>query len=36
MRASGKWQKYVEFNPTNNLQLLIEEIEKDPYGVFWG
>jgi hypothetical protein len=36
MRASGKWEKYTEFKPTNNLQLLIEEIEKDPYRVFWG
>jgi hypothetical protein len=36
MRATGKWEKYAEFKPTNNLQLLIEEIEKDPYRVFWG
>jgi hypothetical protein len=36
MRASGKWQKYAEFKPTNNLQSVIEEIEKDPYCVFWG
>jgi len=36
MRASGKWQKYDEFKPTNNLQLVIEEIEKDPCCVFWG
>jgi hypothetical protein len=36
MRASGKWQKYAEVKPTNNLQLLIEEIETDHYCVFWG
>jgi hypothetical protein len=36
MRVPGKWQKYPELQPTNNLQLLIEEIEKDPYCVFWG
>ena len=36
MRASGKWEKYPEIQPTNHLRLLIEEIEKDPYCVFWG
>jgi hypothetical protein len=36
MRASGRWQRYAELKPTNRLQSLIEEIEKDPYCVFWG
>jgi hypothetical protein len=36
MRATGKWEKYPEIEPTNNLRSLIEEIEKDPYCVFWG
>jgi hypothetical protein len=36
MRASGKWQKYAEFKPTKNLQLLIDEIAHDPHRVFWG
>jgi hypothetical protein len=36
MRATGKWAKYPEIEPTNNLRSLIEEIEKDPYCVFWG
>jgi hypothetical protein len=36
MRATGKWEKYPEKEPTNNLRSLIEEIKKDPYRVFWG
>ena len=36
MRATGKWEKYPEIEPTNNLRSLIEEIETDPYRVFWG
>jgi hypothetical protein len=36
MRASGKWQKYAEFKPTNNLQSLVDEIAHDPHRVFWG
>jgi hypothetical protein len=36
MRATGKWQKYTEIEPTNNLRSLIEEAEKDPYCVFSG
>jgi hypothetical protein len=36
MRATGKWEKYPEIEPTNNLRSLIEETETDPYRVFWG
>ena len=36
MRASGRWQRYAELKTTNRLQSLIDEIEKDPYCVFWG
>jgi hypothetical protein len=36
VRASGKWEKYAGLKPTNHLRLLIEEIEKDPYCLFWG
>jgi len=35
MRATGKWEKYPEKEPTNNLRSLIKEIEKDPSRVFW-
>ena len=36
MRATGKWQKYHEFKPTNRLQSLVDEIKQDPFQVFWG
>jgi hypothetical protein len=36
MEVPEKWQKYFELQPTNHLQALIEEIEADPYCVFWG
>ena len=36
MGGSGKWEKYPELKSTNHLKALIEEIEKDPYCVFWG
>jgi Txe/YoeB family toxin of Txe-Axe toxin-antitoxin module len=35
-RANGRWQKYTHFKPTKSLQALIDEIEKDPWYVFWG
>jgi hypothetical protein len=36
MGGSGKWEKYPELKSTCHLKALIEEIEKDPYCVFWG
>jgi hypothetical protein len=36
MRASGKWQRYTDLHPTNNLKSLIDAIAKDQYSVFWG
>jgi hypothetical protein len=35
-RASGRWEKYPNLEPTKNLQRLIDEIEKDILYVFWG
>jgi len=35
-RASGKWWKYPDREPTNRLEDLIDEIQKDPHHVFWG
>ena len=34
MRPDEKWVMYPDWDPTNRLQSLIEEIEKDPYCVF--
>ncbi len=35
-RANGKWLLYEAFKPVNDLKKVIEEIENDPYHVFWG
>lgn len=35
-RANGRWFKYPDFSPTNNLDELIKEIDIDPHHVFWG
>jgi hypothetical protein len=35
-RASGRWMKCPDFEPTNRLQSLIDEIKEDQFGVFWG
>ena len=35
-RASGRWWRYPDWDPTNRLEDLIEEIQKDPHHVFWG
>jgi hypothetical protein len=35
-RASGKWWKYPEFEPSERLEDLIVEIQDDPHHVFWG
>ena len=36
MRPSGKWQKYSDLEPTNNLKSLIDTIAEDRLQVFWG
>jgi Txe/YoeB family toxin of Txe-Axe toxin-antitoxin module len=35
-RANGRWEKYPNLRPTKNLKKLIDEIEKDPWHLFWG
>ena len=30
----GQWREYIT-EPTSNLQAIVDEIEKDPAGVFW-
>lgn len=36
VRANGKWQKYPDLEPCNDLRKLITELDKDPLHVFWG
>jgi len=33
---NDKWHKYLDFNPTKNIDKLLAEIDKDPTGIFWG
>ena len=35
-RASGRWMKCPDFEPTNRLQSLIDEIKEDYHRLFWG
>jgi Protein of unknown function (DUF3024) len=34
--ASGKWQRYKPLESVVNLLRFMIEVEKDPYGCFWG
>jgi DUF3024 family protein len=34
-RSNGKWVKYPDFEPSNDLKTVIEEIGRDPNHVFW-
>jgi hypothetical protein len=36
MRASGRWWRYPDSEPTHSLENLIDEIRRDPHHVFWG
>ena len=35
-RENGNWELYPDFEPTKNLMKIVDEIEEDPYHVFWG
>lgn len=35
-KASGKWLRYAPLKSVVNLERFVIEIEKDPYGCFWG
>jgi DUF3024 family protein len=34
--SNGRWHRYELTGPTTRLQELIDEIERDPTGIFWG
>ncbi|GGE13004.1 DUF3024 domain-containing protein [Sphingobacterium cellulitidis] len=36
MRGSGKWEAYQPKSESTNLQLLLNEIDHDEYGCFFG
>lgn len=35
-RHTGKWYQYKEIKPQNDLQELVDEVDKDLTGIFWG
>ena len=35
-RANGKWEKYPDFKAVSDLKKIVNEIESDPQGAFWG
>ncbi len=35
-RASGKWERYEPKDSDKDLGVLVQEIDKDPYGCFFG
>lgn len=35
-RHTGRWYKYEEVQPSNNLQRLVNEVDEDPTAIFWG
>ena len=35
-RSNGRWENYPNFVPTKDLKQIVNEIDKDPYKVFWG
>jgi len=36
MPRSGKWELYLEGNPTKDFDKLLKEVEEDGTGIFWG
>ena len=33
---NSRWHLYWEYKPAKNLDELLEEIDEDPTGIFWG
>lgn len=33
---NGRWDLYWDFEPSNSVVPLLEEIDNDPTGIFWG
>ncbi len=35
-RASDRWRLFEEFEPTPELERCLDEVDANPYGIFWG
>jgi hypothetical protein len=33
---NGRWHRYDRLKPTHRFDTVLEEIERDPTGIFWG
>ena len=33
---NDKWHDYIGKNPTKNIDKILQEIDEDPTGIFWG
>jgi hypothetical protein len=33
---NGRWHRYADANPTADVTVLLNEIDADPTGIFWG
>lgn len=33
---NSKWHEYYDMEPTKNIDKILEEIDRDPTGIFWG
>jgi Protein of unknown function (DUF3024) len=34
--ANGRWLRYSDAQPSNDIRSLLNEIDADPTGIFWG
>jgi hypothetical protein len=34
--ANGRWLRYGDAEPSNDIRSLLHEIDSDPTGIFWG
>jgi hypothetical protein len=33
---NGKWHRYIDLNPSNDLKHILNKIDDDPTHIFWG
>ena len=33
---NGRWSRYLDAEPSNDIRSLLNEIDADPTGIFWG
>lgn len=33
---NSRWQPYLDIDPSEDVEVLLREVEEDPTGIFWG